>query len=91
MITRRSRRPVLLSDTRWLRPPHDDERSHTRDQPLPSVDPALDFAPLDELSLARVFPALDSADLDGLAILITSSRGQPTTRHRQISQNAPCG
>ncbi|MFB9953500.1 hypothetical protein [Cellulomonas denverensis] len=42
------------------------------DQPLPSVEPAFDFAPLLEPLDASVDPAFDSAAFDGFPIVITS-------------------
>lgn len=40
--------------------------------PLPSVDPAFDFADLLDESDASFWPALDNAFFDGFAMMITS-------------------
>ena len=57
------------------------EPAPTVAQPLPSVDPAFDFAALLELSVARVLPAFESAFFDGFAMLITSSAQDAMPRH----------
>jgi len=42
--------------------------AHPFDQPLPSVEPALDLDGFEDPFDARVLPALDREDFDGLAI-----------------------
>lgn len=41
-----------------------------KDQPFPSVEPAFDFAVLDDPSDASVRPAFDRACFDGFAVLL---------------------